>query len=115
MRHAQARFLVFTRWHNGKSAPIRQVMGRDMNRGISRRNLLIGGGAGVGLVVAWAVWPRVYPDNLVAAPGEAIFNSFVKRLKQMVYWIRKIANIGFLKKVTKLRCRKLLLIIKLAI
>ncbi len=78
MRHAQARFLVFTRWHNGKSAPIRQVMGRDMNRGISRRNLLIGGGAGVGLVVAWAVWPRVYPDNLVAAPGEAIFNSFVK-------------------------------------
>lgn len=53
-------------------------MADDRNRGISRRNLLIGGGAGVGLVVAWAVWPRVYPDNLVAAPGEQIFNSYVK-------------------------------------
>jgi isoquinoline 1-oxidoreductase subunit beta len=53
-------------------------MSGDGNRGISRRNLLIGGGAGVGLIVAWAAWPRVFPDNLVAAPGEKIFNSFVK-------------------------------------
>jgi isoquinoline 1-oxidoreductase subunit beta len=53
-------------------------MGDDGNSGISRRNLLIGGGAGVGLIVAWAAWPRTYPANLVAAPGEHIFNSFVK-------------------------------------
>ncbi len=45
---------------------------------VSRRSLLIGGGAGVGLLVAWAAWPRAYPPNLVAAPGEQIFNSFVK-------------------------------------
>jgi isoquinoline 1-oxidoreductase subunit beta len=53
-------------------------MTEDRNRGITRRNLLISGGAGVGLIVAWAVWPRVFPNNLVAAPGEQIFNSFVK-------------------------------------
>ena len=53
-------------------------MADEQNRGITRRNLLIGGGAGVGLIVAWAAWPRVYPNNLVAAPGEHIFNSFVK-------------------------------------
>ena len=53
-------------------------MGDGSNQVISRRNLLIGGGAGVGLIVAWAIWPRVYPDNLVAAPGEHIFNSYVK-------------------------------------
>ncbi len=48
------------------------------NRGISRRKLIIGGGTGIGLIVAWAAWPRVFRDNLVAAPGEHIFNSFVK-------------------------------------
>jgi isoquinoline 1-oxidoreductase subunit beta len=45
---------------------------------ISRRNLLIGAGAGVGLVVAWTLWPRDYPQNLVAADGEHIINGFVK-------------------------------------
>jgi isoquinoline 1-oxidoreductase subunit beta len=53
-------------------------MAEDSIRGISRRNLLIGGGAGVGLIVAWAAWPRVYPVNLVAAPGEHVLNSFIK-------------------------------------
>lgn len=53
-------------------------MSAKQDRGISRRNLLIGGGAGVGLIIAWAAWPRVYPYNLVAAPGEHVFNSFVK-------------------------------------
>ncbi len=53
-------------------------MSDEQNRGISRRNLLVGGGAGVGLIIAWVVWPRSYPDNLVAAPGEHIFNSFIK-------------------------------------
>lgn len=46
--------------------------------GISRRTLLIGGGAGVGLLVAWALWPRSYQANLNAAEGEQVFNAFVK-------------------------------------
>ena len=45
---------------------------------ISRRQLLIGGGAGVGLVVAWALWPREYPGNLTAAPGETVFGAWLK-------------------------------------
>ncbi len=45
---------------------------------ITRRNLLIGGGAGVGLVVAWAVWPRHYAANLTAAKGEHIFSAWLK-------------------------------------
>ena len=45
---------------------------------ITRRKLLIGGGAGVGLVVAWAVWPRRYGPNLTAAKGEHIYNAFLK-------------------------------------
>ena len=53
-------------------------MADENNRGVSRRNLLIGGGAGVGLIVAWGLWPRTYAPNLVASPGEHIFNSFVK-------------------------------------
>ncbi|MBN8808599.1 MAG: xanthine dehydrogenase family protein molybdopterin-binding subunit [Sphingomonas sp.] len=44
----------------------------------TRRNLLIGGGVGVGLVVAWSVWPRRYAPNLTAAKGEHIFNAFLK-------------------------------------
>lgn len=32
----------------------------------------------MGLLVGWAVWPRSYRPNLVAAPGEHIFNAFVK-------------------------------------
>ncbi|TPG13579.1 molybdopterin cofactor-binding domain-containing protein [Sphingomonas oligophenolica] len=46
--------------------------------GISRRGLLVGGGAGIGLIVAWAVWPRDYAPNLVASPGEAIFGAWLK-------------------------------------
>ncbi len=46
--------------------------------GITRRRLLIGGGAGVGLVVAWGLWPRRAGVNLVAAPGETIFGPFLK-------------------------------------
>lgn len=45
---------------------------------LSRRRLLIGGGAGIGLVVAWAVWPRHYAPNLTAAPGEALFGAWLK-------------------------------------
>lgn len=45
---------------------------------INRRNLLIGGGAGVGLLIAWAVWPREYLPNLTAVPGETIFGAWLK-------------------------------------
>ena len=47
-------------------------------RHISRRGLLIGGGAGVGLLLAWTVWPRTFAPNLVASPGEFVLNGYVK-------------------------------------
>ena len=47
-------------------------------RGISRRTLLVGGGAGAGLLVAWALWPRSYEHNLRAGEGEQAFNAFLK-------------------------------------
>ena len=50
----------------------------DEGGGISRRKLLIGGGASVGLVVAWALWPRDYRPNLRAGEGETLFNAFLK-------------------------------------
>ncbi len=46
--------------------------------GVTRRKLLIGGGVGVGLLVAWSFWPRVYPPNLRAAEGETLFSAFLK-------------------------------------
>lgn len=45
---------------------------------LSRRNLLIGGGAGVGLLVAWAVWPREYLPNLALEEGEHLFGPWLK-------------------------------------
>ncbi len=47
-------------------------------QGISRRTLLVGGGTGAGLLLAWGLWPREYDPNLRAAPGETIFNAFLK-------------------------------------
>lgn len=46
--------------------------------GVTRRRLLVGGGAGIGLVVAWAAWPRRYAVNLRAAKGEALFGPYLK-------------------------------------
>ncbi|WP_299329573.1 molybdopterin cofactor-binding domain-containing protein [Parasphingopyxis sp.] len=46
--------------------------------GITRRRVLIGGGVGAGLAIAWAVWPRHYVHNLIANEGETIFNAFLK-------------------------------------
>ena len=46
--------------------------------GISRRTLLVGGGLGAGLVLAWGLWPRTYKPNLREAPGETLFNAFLK-------------------------------------
>jgi len=45
---------------------------------IDRRGLLIGGGAGVGLILAWAIWPRRYAPNLTAARGETIYDAWLK-------------------------------------
>ena len=45
---------------------------------VSRRNLLIGGGAGVGLVVGYALWPRTALPSLNTAAGEHVLNGFVK-------------------------------------
>lgn len=44
----------------------------------SRRKILVGGGAGVGLLVAWGLWPRAYPPNLTVAPGEQAFGAWLK-------------------------------------
>ena len=46
--------------------------------GYSRRSVLIGVGAAGGLAVAWALLPRSYPPNLVAAPGETILSAWIK-------------------------------------
>lgn len=43
---------------------------------ITRRGLLVTGG--VGLCVAYAVWPRHYAPNLAAAPGETVLSAWVK-------------------------------------
>lgn len=45
---------------------------------ISRRSLLVGGGVGVGLIVGYMLWPRVYAPGLNTAPGEYILSGFVK-------------------------------------
>jgi len=45
---------------------------------ITRRNLLIGGGVGAGLVLAWELWPRHYVPNLTAAQGETVLGAFLK-------------------------------------
>jgi isoquinoline 1-oxidoreductase beta subunit len=63
--------------------PYQAAMASPMNTppkatGLSRRTLLVGGGAGVGLAFAWAVWPRRYAPNLVAGPGETVMDAFLK-------------------------------------
>jgi isoquinoline 1-oxidoreductase beta subunit len=45
---------------------------------IDRRTLLIGGGAGVGLIVAYALWPRHLKSDLAVERGEQTFGSFIK-------------------------------------
>jgi isoquinoline 1-oxidoreductase beta subunit len=47
-------------------------------RGLSRRALLVGGGAGLGLLLAWNVWPRHYAPNLRADENESVFGAFLK-------------------------------------
>ena len=45
---------------------------------IDRRTLLIGGGVGVGLVVAYAAWPRHLSSDLSVRPGEQAFGNYIK-------------------------------------
>ncbi|MBA3668996.1 MAG: xanthine dehydrogenase family protein molybdopterin-binding subunit [Sphingomonas sp.] len=45
---------------------------------LDRRTLLIGGGIGVGLVVAFAVWPGGLASDLATASGENGFGAFIK-------------------------------------
>jgi isoquinoline 1-oxidoreductase beta subunit len=45
---------------------------------IDRRTVLIGGGAGVGLVVAFALWPRRPNSDLGLEKGESAFGNFIK-------------------------------------
>jgi isoquinoline 1-oxidoreductase beta subunit len=40
--------------------------------------MLIGGGAGLGLVVAFAVWPRRENSGLAVRPGEQAFGAYIK-------------------------------------
>ena len=49
-----------------------------MSEGLSRRNLLIGGGIGLGLIVAWQAWPREYRANMPVGKGEHGFGSWLK-------------------------------------
>jgi isoquinoline 1-oxidoreductase beta subunit len=48
---------------------------------LDRRTLLIGGGAGVGLIVAFSLWPRRLESELSPQPGEQTFGSFINIAK----------------------------------
>jgi isoquinoline 1-oxidoreductase beta subunit len=45
---------------------------------LDRRTLLIGGGAGVGFIVAFAVWSRHLKSDLALRPGEKAFGAYIK-------------------------------------
>ena len=45
---------------------------------IDRRSLLVAGGAGIGLIVALAFWPRDYGSALAAQEGEEVFGHYLK-------------------------------------
>jgi isoquinoline 1-oxidoreductase beta subunit len=45
---------------------------------VSRRSVMIGGGAGVGLVVAFLAWPRRQGSPLRPGPREAVYGPFLR-------------------------------------
>jgi isoquinoline 1-oxidoreductase beta subunit len=45
---------------------------------LDRRTLLISGGAGIGLVVAFSLWPRHLESELAPAKGEQAFGNFIR-------------------------------------
>ncbi|HEX5258495.1 MAG TPA: molybdopterin cofactor-binding domain-containing protein [Sphingomicrobium sp.] len=48
---------------------------------VDRRTVLIGGGAGVGLIVAFALWPRRMHSDLAPQKDEEAFGNFIKIAK----------------------------------
>lgn len=48
---------------------------------LDRRTLLIGGGAGVGLIVAFSLWPHDLDSDLSVRAGEQAFGNFIKIAK----------------------------------
>lgn len=46
--------------------------------GVTRRQLLIGGGIGAGLLLAWSLWPREYAAPLEPAAGETGFGAWLR-------------------------------------
>ena len=45
---------------------------------LDRRTVLIGGGVGVGLVVAFSLWPRHLGSDLPVKAGEQAFGNYIK-------------------------------------
>ena len=45
---------------------------------VDRRTLLVGGGAGIGLVIAYLAWPRQESSPLRAGPSEALFGLYLR-------------------------------------
>ncbi|RGP39703.1 Isoquinoline 1-oxidoreductase [Altererythrobacter insulae] len=45
---------------------------------ITRRGLLAGAAAGGGLLVAWTLWPRSFPNPLETREGEQVFDAWLK-------------------------------------
>ena len=45
---------------------------------LDRRTLLIGGGAGVGLIVGFSLWPRHLKSDLASGQNEEAFGNFIK-------------------------------------
>lgn len=45
---------------------------------VTRRRLLTGGGAGLGLIVAWGVWPRRFPSAATGRDGEHGFGAWIR-------------------------------------
>ena len=48
---------------------------------LDRRSLLVAGGAGVGLIVAFSLWPREPGSPLSGAKGESVFGAYLKIAK----------------------------------
>jgi isoquinoline 1-oxidoreductase beta subunit len=45
---------------------------------VDRRTVLIGGGAGIGLIVAFTLWPRKLSSDLAIGKAEAAFGNFIE-------------------------------------
>jgi len=45
---------------------------------LDRRTVLVGGGAGIGLIVAYSLWPRGLGGDLALKAGEQPFGNFIK-------------------------------------